>query len=204
MKARTLLPLALAFFATACMLTAEAPLFTGADADPAFALQEGLWVIKDPDCKASPAHSPPGRKSCLEWLRVAGSGGGTWTFSEVSGEDAERGVFVAAVPRQAGEMASVYAGEFVKQGQTQPDYIVAAPGAVKDGRVQSLIYAAVPCTIADAPYAPIEGVTLSRDEQGRTSECKATSKEAVLEAARRAALLALPEFGQYRMTFVRP
>ena len=204
MRLRVAAVLLLAGMLQACMLTADRPLFAPADGDPAFIMKQGLWAVRDPDCKADPAKTSPRRKSCIEWLRVSHAQDGAWVMSDSAGEEEVRGVFVAAVAHEAGSLASVYAGEFLSEGDTEPAYVVVAPQAGPEGFVTRITYESVPCSVTDTPNPPIVGVALQRNEEGSVSGCKAETKEAVLEAARRAALDALPEFGRYRIEYVRP
>lgn len=201
------LPVALAALAaSACtMLTAEAPLFAPSDQDPAFTLAEGLWVARDSDCKVNPAHSRPARKSCLEWMRVARAADGAWLVSDATdsagGDDAEHIVFVAAAP--ATGRAPLYVAETVNARTGAINYGAVAARSDGDGPVTRIAATGIECAVATGEWGDIAGIAVTR-EDGKVVRCVASTKDAVREAARRAAISALPTFGTNELAFVRP
>ncbi len=198
--------LAFGLLAACTPLTANAPLFTPADQDPALALAEGWWVARDADCKTDPARSRPDRESCLDWARITREADGRWLLSFQPGEDDDplRVVLSPAVAKGARAIAPLSVAEAVNVNTGAIAYagFVARGEPAVDGLVRRIAVAPVTCDLIEATGG-IEGVEFVR-EDGRVVRCIAGTQAAVKEAARRAALDALPILGESDLTFVRP
>ena len=198
MWVRTSLALAVALLASACVLTAEQPLFSLADADPAFVLREGLWVVADPACKADPDRSKPGDKTCLDWILIKRAPDGRWQLGDAATPaDFTLGVFVE-LPDAA--RPGLRVAEVVDHDGTEPSYAVMWPMAEASGRITRLGYRAVSCS--DLADPPVEDVTITRSEDGSINGCVARSRAGVFSAARRADAAGSEDIAE--MAFVRP
>jgi hypothetical protein len=187
-------------------MTAEAPLFSPADQDPGFAPEAGLWVARDEGCSDDPQKHKPGDGGCIDdWMRLTRLPDGAWEMREAGGDDDDgpvRFFAAAATPAQDGRRAALFVVEGVT-AEGEINYMAVAPRGDRDGPITRLQATLVECDIAQAPYAPIEGVRLIYKD-GRVNGCIASSKEAVREAARRAVLETLNDFGAVELVYVRP
>lgn len=197
---------ALGLMAACTPLTATAPLFTPADQDSALVLAEGWWVGKDADCKVNPARSRPERESCLDWARITREPDGRWLLSFQPGEDDDplRVVLAPAVAKGSRAIAPLYVAEAINVNTNAIAYagFVARGERSEDGLVRRIAVAPVTCDLIDATGG-IEGVEIVREET-RIVRCIAGTQAAAKEAARRAALDALPILGESDLVFVRP
>jgi hypothetical protein len=193
---------------SACtMLSAPAPLFSPADQDAAFALAEGLWVARSPDCKVNPARSRPERDTCLDWARVDRLPDGAWRVSSVEKDDDDtmRILFAPAAPRTGEDRAPLYVAETVneKNGEILYAAIVARGETGATGPVTRIAAAGVECHVAYGDWGDIDGVDVVREDE-KVVRCIAKSKDGVREAARRTAVSALPTLMDHEFLFVRP
>lgn len=207
MSARVLKVIVLTATLGACtMLTAPAPLFSAADNDPAFAAPEGLWAIRNPDCKVNPARSRPSRETCLDWLRMTRTADGAWRAESVEDPaDAPVRLHVAAAaPRRTdGAHAPLYVAEAVGETSGEITYYAVVPRGDVEHPFARLAVTGVECAIAYGDWGEISGILLER-EDGKVVRCTAQSKGAVREAARRAAVAALPTLYESELVYVRP
>lgn len=194
--------LAAGLLSSCSMLSADAPLFTVADQDPAFVLAEGLWVAKEADCAVDPAKSKPEQDTCLDWARITRATDGAWIVSS-AGETHDEPmhiVIAAAAPRGSHTLAPLYVAESVNEKSGEIGYGALVPrGDTSDG-VRRLAIAGVSCDVVD-DEEPIAGITVTRD--GRNVRCIATTKTAVREATRRVVIASLNDFGEDELVFVR-
>lgn len=196
--------LLLAPLVTSCaLLTAEKPLLSAADQPPGFALAEGLWVGRETNCDADPAQHKPGDGSCLEWFEVRRDGDEGWKLDSPDGkEETIRFKTIAAATAPVGGVAPLVVGEALMRKERQPVYALIVPRGIEQP-IQRLAVVVISCddVLRDGD---VPGVAVVR-EGDRISGCTAASKEAVREAARRAALANLPTIGEAgsEMRFVR-
>lgn len=192
---------------SACtMLSAEAPLFSAADQAAEFAPPEGLWAIRDnPDCKVKPARSRPERDTCLDWYRVKRAEDGTWRVTSLSNDDPEemRVVVVRASPGRHDEpLASLYVGEFVNAAGDDISYFVLVPRGGAEQPLSRIAAAGVECFVTHGEWGEVPGIVLRREDD-KVVGCTAQTKDGVREAARRAAIAALPTLSDQELVFVR-
>jgi hypothetical protein len=188
------------------MLSAETPLFSAADHAPEFAPPEGLWAAREgPDCKVNPARSRPERETCLDWYRVKRAEDGTWRVTSLSNDDPEemRVVVMAAAPRKGEELAPLYVGEFANAAADDISYFAMVPRGGSEQPLSRLAIAGVQCFVVHGEWGEIPGIILKRGEENGVIGCTATTKDSVREAARRAAIAALPELADGEIMFVR-
>ena len=196
--------LAAGLLSSCAMLSANAPLFTVADQDGAFALAQGLWVAQEADCKVDPRHSRPEQKSCLDWARIARAPDGAWIVSSTGGEDDAplRVVIAAAAPRGSHVLSPLYVAESVNQKDGEIGYGALVPRGDLSAGVKRLAVAGVSCDVI-TDEAPIDGIVVTR-EDGKVVRCIASTQAAVREATRRAVIDSLVTFGDSELVFVRP
>lgn len=203
---KSLAALVFPFALGACtLLEAEAPLFTVADQAPEFAAPEGLWAAVDESCAADPAVQQPGDGSCLEWMRVGRTPEGAWTLDEPGGNPDEtiRALVMAAAPVGRAGVAPLYVVEAVAVAKDEINYAALAPREVRDGRVTSFVAHPVSCGVAAGDWGALDGIVVTRGADGRIVRCVAQAKPAVIEAARRTAIEALPKIEEGALVFVR-
>lgn len=195
--------LAAGLLSSCAMLSAEKPLFSPADQDPAFALAEGLWVAQEADCKVNPQHSRPERKSCLDWAHIARAPDGTWivTSPDHGDDDPIRVTIAAAAPRGTHTLAPLYVAEAVNEKSGEIDYGALVPRGDLSAGVKRLAVTGVGCDVI-SDDAPIDGITVERQD-GKIVHCTATTQGAVREATRRAVIAGLPDLGENVLVFVR-
>lgn len=201
----------LALLAGCAVLTAPAPLFSAADRDPAFALEEGLWAFRDDDCRVDPARSAPNRKSCLDWARIRRLDDGGWIAEPASPEDADDAparfdVYPATIAAP-GARAPVY----VAEGRTEKDEVVnyaavipraaASDGDTRPGAVRRVVVIALECSAITREGAIADIIVEHKD--GSVSGCVAKTKDAVREAARRAVVAGAKTLGDEEIVWVR-
>jgi len=179
------------------LLTAEAPLLEGAD-DGGFVAREGLWAVRDPECRAKPKREGPDTESCLDWFRVSREADGAWRVSPDPPEADEPTSFRVRIA-VAGER--LYAAEASPEGEPLLYLAVGARGRAPYRRLRLRI---IDCEALLAGDEPPEGVRLKlRDSDGSVEGCIAETPAAVLEAARRAAGEDPKEFERARFEWVR-
>lgn len=186
------------------MLTAEAPLFSPADQDPAFRLEEGLWAYRAADCRADPRRARPGRKSCLDWARLVRNADGSWRVESV-GEDDEapmRFVIVPATAREGDARAPLYVAEATNEKEASPSYAAVIPRGEETGPVRRLSFVAIACGAVLRDGTPPD-IVVARGEDGAVTGCVAKTKDAVRDATRRAVIDALPTLGEEELVWVR-
>jgi hypothetical protein len=187
------------------LLTAPAPLFTPADQDRAFALEEGLWAHRGAGCDADPARSSPRRKSCLDWVRIVRAGDGGWRAEPATKEDADdppvRFLVVPAAKAEGAHRAPLYVAEGVTEKDPAPGYAAIIPRGRDPGPVRRVVMIAVACS-AVIREGDVPDITVQRDND-RIVGCTAATKDAVREATRRAALAELPVIGAEELVWVR-
>jgi hypothetical protein len=191
------------WLASCALLTAEKPLFSQADAPAGFVLAEGLWVGKEASCEADPGQHRPGDGSCLEWFEIKRDGDAGWKLDSPKGK--EETIYFktlgAAKPAPRGP-APLVVGEALMRKERQPVYALIVPrGAELPIRRVSVTVISCDDVLRDGD---VPGIAVQR-EGDRVSGCTAATKEAVREAARRAALANLPTIGEggTEMVFVR-
>lgn len=179
------------------LLTAEAPLLEGAD-DGGFTAREGLWAVRNPDCRAKPKREAPQTQSCLDWFRVSRDADGAWRVSPDPAEPDEPKSFRVRIA-VAGER--LYAAEASAEGEP-PLYL--AVGARGRAPYRSLRLRIIDCDALLIEAEPPAGVRLERRESdGSVEGCIAETPAAVLEAGRRAAREDPQEFERARFEWVR-
>jgi hypothetical protein len=201
---RYLLVSILALLGACAPLTAKAPLFTDADADPAFVVKEGEWVGLDGDCIVTPKSAAD--KACPRF-KITRQGAG-WRMAEAPGQTDASGdvydVLLASTGGPDANPAALRVGEVRAPNESEVIYVaVYAPrGRAEGAPYARLRIVPVMCTeVLD--LGPINGVSAVRDANGRISSCEATSKDAVREAARRAALVNLDQEQEGVLVFVK-
>jgi len=192
---------------SACtMLSAEAPIFSAADHAAEFAPPEGLWVIRDSsDCRVNPARSRPERDTCLDWYRVRRAEDGTWRVTALSNDDPEemRVVVMAAAPKRPDEpLASLYVGEFSNAKNADISYFALVPRGGAERPLSRLGAAGIECFVVHGEWGEIPGIVVRREDD-KVVGCTATAKDGLREAARRAAVAALPGLPEQELVFVR-
>jgi hypothetical protein len=203
----------LAMLAGCAVLTAPAPLFSAADRDPSFALEEGLWAFRGNDCRVDPARAAPNRKSCLDWARIRRLEDGGWIAEPAEPEDAgdapARFDVYPATVAAPGVRTPVY----VAEGRTDKDegvnYAALIPRAGpadgdadnRPGAVRRVVIIALECTTItrEGPIADI----IVEHKDGSISGCTAKTKDAVREAARRAVVAGAATLGDEEIVWVR-
>lgn len=189
------------------VLSAPAPLFAVSDQDRVFALEEGLWAHRGSDCAADPARSSPRRKSCLDWAMIRHHRNGDWIAEPATSEDADDApVQFLVMPATAAAGEGLRAPVYVAEGWTEKDkgvnYAALIPrGGGVEGPVRRLVLVAIDCN-AVLRDGEIADITVERKD-GRISNCVATSKDAVREAARRAVVAEAPRIGEEELVWVR-
>ena len=196
--------LAAVLLSACAMLSAEAPLFTPVDQDPAFALAEGLWVAQESDCKINAQRSNPQQKTCLDWARITRANDGAWIVSSTGGDDDAplRVVIAAAAPRGSHLLAPLYVAESVNQKDGEIGYGALVPRGDLSAGVRRLAVAGVGCDVV-TDEAPVDGITVTK-EDGKVVHCTAKTQAAVREATRRAVIASLADLGDSELVFVRP
>ncbi len=198
--------LAASLLASCAMLSAEAPLFTVADQDPAFVLAEGLWAAKEADCTIDAAKSAPGDDTCVDWARISRAADGGWVVKFEGDSESDgplRLIVAAAAPRGTHPRAPLYVAESVNQKNGEIGYGALVPRGEAAGPVTRLAVAGVSCSVATDDYGAIDGIALTR-EDGKVVKCIASTQAAVREATRRAAIETLATIGDNELVFVRP
>ncbi|MBL8557351.1 MAG: hypothetical protein JNM47_01410 [Hyphomonadaceae bacterium] len=192
------------------VLTAPAPLFSPADRDGAFALEEGLWAFRDRDCRVDPLRSAPNRKSCLDWARIRRLQDGGWIAEPASPEDAgDAPIRFDVFPASTAEPAA-RAPLYVAEGRTEKDegmnYAAIVPRENGDrdsraGTVRRLALVLIECNVIlrDGDRSDI---AFQRTD-GRVTGCVAQSRDAVREAARRSTIAKLATLGDEELIWVR-
>jgi hypothetical protein len=203
---RTMLGLAAAMAVSGCaVLSAPAPLFTPADQDGVFVLEEGLWAHRPADCKVDPARSNPQRKSCLDWARIVRASDGGWRGEPATREDEDdapiRFVVVPATAAPAGVRAPLYVAEGATEKDPGPNYAAIIPRGRAPGPVRRFVLVAITCD-AVIRDGEVPDITIRREED-RVVGCTATTKDAVRDAARRAILSDLPVIGEEELIWAR-
>jgi len=177
-------------------LTAQAPLFTLADQASPAPLQEGVWMQTDPACTAE--KSQHGEDGCTRIEVARGSDGG-WLYTMrstdengVTEENAWRFVLASAVETaRDDEFAPLYVAEYVAiDAPDQPFYAVVAPVGIMPASEVRMV-AMIDCDDA-LREGPIPGVEEQVGDEAFERLCIAGSRQAVREAARRAAIENLP------------
>jgi hypothetical protein len=203
---RVVLLLAALLVSACTMLSAPAPLFSAADNDPAFAPPEGLWAIRNPDCKVNPARSRPSRETCLDWLQISRTPDGGWRVVSVkdpADAPVRLSVAAAAPKRTEATRAPLYVAEAVGETNGEITYYAVVPRGDEERPFNRLAVAGVECAVTYGEWGEITGILLER-EDGKVIRCTAQSRDAVREATRRAALAALPTLYESELVYVRP
>jgi len=187
-------------------LTAQAPLFMLADQASPAPLREGVWMQTDPAC--TPETAQRGADGCTR-IEVAGGPDGGWLYtmrstdeSGVTEENAWRFVITSAVETERGEeYAPLYVAEYVAIDEPdQPFYAVVAPvGPMPASEVRMVAMIDCDDALREGPIPGVEEV----GDKAFERLCIAGSRQAVREAARRAAIENLSVLlGQERARFV--
>lgn len=218
------LPLALPLALGACTpLTANAPLFSPADAIGPPPLTEGVWFALDEErCTREQATSATPPRTCVPFT-FRHMPDGAWRLTAEGPDD--HGVrrhldlrFVAAPVNEKPSpdaYSALYVAEYLDDGtldtsdakQTErhaPEvrYAVLAPVGGQPARELFLI-AEIDCGNI-LREGPIEGVEERHDAGGALTGCVAANQAAVREAARRAVVENLDDYERSRLLFVHP
>jgi hypothetical protein len=196
-------------------LTADAPLFTVADAANPSPVLEGVWVEVNDSCPAATIQaSGPLPERCMSFeLRQTPAGwiirtpalGVTSLADGAQAEEAE-GIIASAVERDLeGLYAPLYVLERVGRDETG-GFSIRYDGIIPIGEhpareVAMMFEISCGQALADGP---IDGVTEDFDETGEQVICKAHNRRAVREAVRRAAIENLPYLQNHRLILRRP
>lgn len=193
-----------AMLLSACaMLTAERPLLSPHDQDATFTLAQGLWAHRDADCAIDPATTGPDQKSCVDWARIVREGDGAWRIEFIGEDDPPlRFVVMPAVKAEAGRIAPLYVAEATSSKQPEPAYAIIVPRGDLSTPVRRVAFEAIACAPLQRDGDPAD-IVFTRGEDGRVTGCTAKTKDAVRDAARRAAIDALTELGDNEVVFVR-
>jgi hypothetical protein len=215
--------MAAAVLAGCASLSAEAPLFTPADQIGPAPLMEGVWIQTGEKCPARNARRRGRLPAACAPADLSRLPDGAWQLRvqdhvDPDPEDAEhktpRAYRLIIAPATEHRTPEAYAPLYVAEFQpldavepVKPSYVVIAPVGEMPARQFRLI-GQVGC-VSILLDGPIEGVTETRDEQGKITGCIASSQGAVREAARRetiqslGSLLSEPGDGD-RWLFARP
>jgi hypothetical protein len=201
---------------SACVsLTADAPLFTAADAANPIPIVEGVWVEVSESCAPATIQAPgPLPEACASFeVRRMGDGWsirtpapGVTSFAGGETPDEASGIIASAVERDLdGLYAPLYVLERVgtdETGAVSIRYDGIIPVGERPAREVAMIFE-ISCGQALAD-GPIEGVTEDFEETGEQLVCKAHTRRAVREAVRRAAIENLPYLQNHRLILRRP
>lgn len=208
-------------------LTAEAPLFSVADQAGPPPLAEGVWIALGEDCpERNLTRSGRFPKECAP-LEIDRTADGAWRVRaradlaagltreerQSAEADAERIMRLVIAPAVERQIADAYAPLYVAESAPQTaeehvSYLLIVPEGELPAR-SAMVLGGIDCATA-LRDGPIEGVaeryTERVDAQGNTSRelsgCVASSKAAVREAARRAAIENLATLHDARYAYV--
>jgi len=200
---RVIMAMAAAMTLAGCaMLTAQTTLFAPGDQDGVFVLSQGLWAHREDDCKIDPATSAPEKKDCIDWVRVTREPDGAWRIVFIDEDDPPmRFVAVPAAKGDADALAPLYVAEVTSPKQEGPAYAALAPRGALRTPVTRVAMTVISCgpILRDAAMPDI---TVQRDGD-RVVGCTALTKDGVREAARRAVIADLAQFGDTELVWVR-
>ena len=103
---------------------------------------------------------------------------------------------------EAGRIAPLYVAEATSSKQPEPAYAIIVPRGDLSAPVHRLAFEAIACAPLQRDGDPAE-IVFTHGEDGRVTGCTAKTKDAVRDAARRAAIDALTALGDDEIAFVR-